>query len=150
MDEGRKKLEDTVKRVHTMVAGDRWFLDNNLLTESLQQNLIAFGYGAHLRAEKVELSIDIKNKKINYLIKLPEKYHKRYLKFLKKRDKYKKSNGIWSKWRLIRLLNKNKSMDIEKNLQKCVTDYIPGYTVTVETKGMATFWLKIIKKLMGV
>ena len=148
MDE-TKDLTDALQKIRKQTAAEKWFIDNGLIAESLQQNLIAFGYGSHPKVITVELDIDLNKKAIVYNITLPLKENKRYLAFQSQVSQYVKRGSLFAKWRLLKLLRKNEDKNIELNIKRCVKEYLPGFTVSIITKGvrMPSTWLF---KLLGI
>jgi len=106
MEEHQKQTEEDIKK---SVATDRWLLDSGLVTDSVQQNLLAFGYISSEKVKDVKIALDVNNKTVAFQIFLSSSDLKRYQAF---RKRLAKGKGI-PLWRKVQLLLATKIMDVK-------------------------------------
>lgn len=94
MEEHKKQSDDEISR---LIATDRWLLNSGLVTDSVQQNLLAYGYLSSEKVKNVEVSLDVKEKKIGYKIYLSKSNYRRYLRFRKRLEKKKPTIPLMQK-----------------------------------------------------
>ena len=121
-----------VKELERMLATERWFLSTGLVPETVQENLIAYGWLSSEKAMDVEVILDVNTKSVTYKVKLTKKDLKGYTKHRAGLIKYKGATSIFGKWMLLRLLRNNVKMDIEGNLRRFLKDYLPDFKLNVE------------------
>jgi hypothetical protein len=81
VEEHKPQTEDQIAR---LIATDRWLLSSGLVTDSVQQNLLAYGYLSSEKVKSVEVALDVNEKKVAYKIYLSKSHYKGYLKFRKR------------------------------------------------------------------
>lgn len=121
-----------VKELERMLATERWFLSTGLVPETVQENLIAYGWLSSEKAMDVEVILDVNTKSVTYKVKLTKKDFKGYTKHRAGLIKYKGATSIFGKWMLLRLLRNNIKIDIEGNLRRFLKDYLPDFKLNVE------------------
>jgi len=125
---------------------DRWLLNKGMISESVKQNLLGYGYLAHGNTLDIEVAVDAEKKILFYKIFLSAKDAKKYLKFKKKLTKYQKSDSILSKLLQIRLLKKYTKYNLDSNLNRFIKDYLPEFTVEIEieTQAVTPTWVLLL------
>jgi len=81
VEEHKPQTEEQIAR---LIATDRWLLSSGLVTDSVQQNLLAYGYLCSEKVKSVEVALDVNEKKIAYKIYLSKSNYKGYIKFRKR------------------------------------------------------------------
>ena len=81
VEEHKAQTEDQISRI---IATDRWLLNSGLVTDSVQQNLLAYGYLSSDKVKNVEVVLDVNNKKVSYKIYLSKSNYKGYMQFRKR------------------------------------------------------------------
>lgn len=132
-EEDNKRFQEELNRITETVGSDRWLLENGLISESVQQHLVAFGWLSSDFVSDVEVILDTKNKQVTYKVVLNKQGYKKYLQFKKWLPKKPKTIfGMYLKLRAVRDAIK---INVEANLQRFVSDYLPGFGIAVEVTG---------------
>lgn len=123
----------TISELDERLSTERWLLSVGLVPESVQENLVSFGYLASDRVFDVEVDLDLANKAVAYRLFMSPKNLKAHAKYAAKLVEYGGATSLWGKFMYLRLLKKKIKMDIQGNLNKFVASYLPGFKVTMET-----------------
>jgi len=97
----------------------RWLMNNNLVTEDVQNELFLFGSIVHKDVQAVELQVDAEKKVVAYTIYID----KFLLKKIAKYESLLKSDSLWNLWRLKRMLKREGSLDFKQILNSFVRDF---------------------------
>jgi hypothetical protein len=106
MEEHKAQTEEDVKR---LVATDRWLLDSGLVTDSVQQNLLAYGYLSSDRVTDVKIALDVNKKTVGYQVFLSRSDLRRYREF---RERLAKGKPV-PLWQKLQLLLAMKVLDLK-------------------------------------
>lgn len=124
----------SVAQLEDILSIERWLLGCGLVPDSVQQNLVAYGFLSSEHVQDVEVMLDVRGKTAEFKIILLPKDLKKYERFQKRLAKYTNSTSLWGKWMLLRLLKKSIKTNIDGNLRRFMRDYMPQFTVKIEVK----------------
>lgn len=122
----------TISELDERLSTERWLLSVGLVPESVQENLVAYGYLASEKVFDVEVALDLDHKTVTYKLFFSAKDLKTHTKYASALVKYSTSTTLWGKFMYLRLLKKKIKMDVRGNLEKFVASYLPGFKVTAE------------------
>lgn len=125
-----------ISNFEKMLATEKWFLNTGLVPETVQDNLMAYGWLSSEKAMDVEVILDVTTKSVTYKVKLTKKDLKAYDKYRKGLEKYKTATSIFGKWMLLRFLKRRVRVDIEGNLRRFLKDYLPEFKLVVEVEAL--------------
>jgi hypothetical protein len=142
MDEKENKPLDGIDFVEKSVTTDRWLLNTGVITSSVENNLVLYGYLSSPDVLDVHIELNVEAKTIHYTLSMAKNDVKKYQKFLKRHNKYKDSKSLWGKYQQLRLL-KYRLLDVEANIQHFIKDYLPEFKVNITLKAqkVAPRWL---------
>lgn len=129
----KEHVPQTLEEIEQLVGTDRWLMNSGLVTESVQQNLLLYGYLSSSLVDDVEVEIKPAEKWIKFQLYMKRKNLKKYSRFAKAWAKYGGDvTSLWGKWRKLRLCRHGVYMNIDRNLRKLVGDYLPNFKVLIE------------------
>ncbi len=110
------------------VVLERWRLDNNLVSQEMQNNLFLYGSIIHKDVEAVDMAIVVERKEVQYKAFFPRKILKKINTF----NKLRGTKSLWGMWRLARLLKAQGNLDLQYILNKFVKDLCgPKWSATL-------------------
>jgi hypothetical protein len=114
----------------------RWLINNGLISESLKNQLFFCGSIVHKDVQAIEMALIPEEKRIDYVIFLPEKT----INLISRYEKLSKATDLIGLWRFKRLIKKNGSLNLHAVLSKFVKDFCgPKWETTVMVKDFKTY-----------
>jgi hypothetical protein len=114
----------------------RWLINNGLLNPIVQDNLFMYGTLAHPDLKELDVSVDVLNKHINYILFFDTKMISAINKF---NDLILKKN-FWGILRLWFFLKRHGNLDFKSPLQRMVSDYCGAkWTIDVQVKHVSEY-----------
>lgn len=112
-----------------MIDQERWLLNNNLVSDSIKNQLFFCGSIVHKDVQAVEVAIRPEAKIVDYTIYVsPDLLQK-----IGKYHELSKAQSLFGMWRFKRLLKKEGCLDFQKVLSSFVTDYCgPKWAATAK------------------
>jgi hypothetical protein len=111
-----------------MLNTQRWLLNNNLVPDSVKNQLFFYGSIVHSEVQAVELKIRPEIKSVDYTVYLCKD-------LIKKMERYKKlstATSLFGLWQFKRFLKKEGSLDFHSMINSFVRDYCgPNWAATV-------------------
>lgn len=124
-------------KLHAVLDTQRWLMNNGFLNDMIKDQLYMYGAIVHKDVGAVELSADVVNKKVSYILYLPTSLLKKHKKFLELREK---TDSVWALWRFKRLLKKEGNLDFSVLIDNFIKSFCgPKWVSEVEVRDLAEY-----------
>jgi hypothetical protein len=135
---------EAYQRMHEVAAGplpevgtDRWLWSNGIIAESIQQNLLAYGWLAHPTAKDVEVVVpenaDQESRFIGFKVWITPRDLRSYLRYKKRIRRLARYSWLPLRWLLVKILERGQAIDVDRNVRRMVRDYL-GEKVLVKVE----------------